>query len=281
MRQPLVELTVAADQIDAGSDVLWASGASAIEERLAVDGRIALVADAEPAAVERAVVDRWPMVVIMVDADAALDGWRAHARTERAGGRIVIRPPWVPLVAEPDDLVLQIDPGRAFGSGSHPSTRLALTAIDVISAELPGARVLDVGCGSGVLAVAAARLGAGEVLAIDVDATAPPVTAANAARNGVADRVVPSAGALGDVAGPFDIVLVNISRAASIELAPTVSSITGPGGCVVLSGFLAVHGDDVAGAYPWMTPEHRLVDAGWGALVMRAARAVRASEPSR
>jgi ribosomal protein L11 methylase PrmA len=86
---------------------------------------------------------------------------------------------------------------------------------------------------------------------------------------------------LGDVAGPFDLVLVNISRAAAIELAPMVSSITRPGGRVVVSGFLAGHGDDVAGAYPSMTPEHRLVDAGWGALVMRAGRDVRATDPSR
>ena len=281
MRQPLVELTVGADDVEAASDVLWVNGATAVEERPRSDGRITLVADAEASAVERAAAGRWPMEVIEVDPDAALDGWRRYARAERAGRRIVVRPPWVPFAAAPGDVVLEIDPGRAFGSGSHPSTRLALTAIDSLADEVIDAHVLDLGCGSGVLAVATVRLGAARVLAIDIDPVAVTVTAANAVRNGVADRVEVSAVPAAEVAGPFEVVLVNISRADAIELAPRVSTTVRPGGCAVIAGFLAVDSDGVADAYASMAVERRLIEAGWGALILRSGRAARAVPAAR
>ena len=119
-----------------------------------------------------------------------------------------------------------IDPGRAFGSGSHPSTLLALAALEAL--VLPGSTVLDVGCGSGVLAVAAARLGAGRVVAIDIDPAAHEATLDNAARNGVAVEV--SATPLGEVAGRFDVVVANLLAPTLVELAAPLGERVGEQG---------------------------------------------------
>ena len=273
MLEPVVELTVPADQVDVASDVLWSAGASAIEERSGAADTVVLVADAEPSAVERVVVGRWRVSTALVDAGAALDAWRPHARIERAGRHIVIRPPWVPMIpytaGDGSELVVEIDPGRAFGSGSHPSSRLALAALDELGPALTGASVLDIGCGSGILAVVAARFGAAAVSAIDIDPAALEASTANADRNGVADRVVVLDATVDQVRHRFDGVLLNISRAAAVGLAPAVLDRLGRGGWVVLSGFLAVTADEVAAAYSPLTVAARYEEDGWAAVVMR------------
>ena len=140
--------------------------------------------------------------------------------------------------------VVRLDPGLAFGTGSHPSTRLVL---DFVEREVHGGeRVLDYGCGSGILAIAAARLGAGEVDAVDLDPQAVEATRANAEGNGVAVR----AGAPDALpAGAYDLVLSNILAQPLIVLAPLLASRTAPGGRLALAGLLAAQADEVARAY--------------------------------
>src|ERR1700675_841187 len=118
------------------------------------------------------------------------EAWKAHFPVLRVGHRLVIRPTLRRHRRRPDDVVLALDPGMAFGTGLHPTTRLCLAGVESIADRglLDGARVLDVGCGSGILAIAAAKLGAADVLGVDTDPIAIEATDANAGRNGVALR---------------------------------------------------------------------------------------------
>jgi ribosomal protein L11 methyltransferase len=195
--------------------------------------------------------------VIEVGPGAWLDAWREFAAPVRAG-RIVVVPAWIdPPVTRPDDVVLEIDPGRVFGHGGHPTTRLLLEALE--QRITGGESVLDVGTGSGVLAVAAARLGAGRVVGIDIEPECVPVTLANAERAGV--HVEVSTTPLADVEGPFDLVLANIGADVLKELAPLL---TARGGVLLLSGLLVDRIDDVAGAYAGTAAASTL--DGWAAL---------------
>ena len=149
----------------------------------------------------------------------------------------------------PDRIVVRLEPGLAFGSGSHPTTRLCLERL--ASAPPAGIDVIDYGCGSGILAIAAAALGARRVLALDIDPQARQATAGNARINGVSDRVgVAAAGtAPGPEAAPASLVVANILAGPLVELAPVLSALTMPGGHLALSGVLEAQADEVAGAY--------------------------------
>ena len=183
----------------------------------------------------------------------------------RAGHRLVVQPPGPRPPGPGVDVV--VDPGRAFGHGAHPTTRLALEQIDARVAR--GERVLDVGCGSGVLAVAALALGASSAVAVDVDPEARAATCANAARNGVADRLA----VLDDAAvtGRFDLV---VQHAARPTPSPRCSAAPAPGAPVVVSGLLERQLDDHvavaarAGLAPDRDPPARA--EGWVALSLRA-----------
>ncbi|GAA5236099.1 50S ribosomal protein L11 methyltransferase [Verticiella sediminum] len=166
-------------------------------------------------------------------------------------GRIWIVPSWheVPADAAGADVCIRLDPGLAFGTGSHPTTHLCLGWL----AEhlTPGASVLDYGCGSGILAIAAGKLGAGAVLGVDIDAQAVQATQDNAQVNGVAlDAMLPEA----MPAGQFEFVLANILSNPLKVLAPMLCGRVAPGGRLVLSGVLERQAEEVAAAYaPWIT----------------------------
>ncbi|MGH9185428.1 MAG: 50S ribosomal protein L11 methyltransferase, partial [Acidimicrobiales bacterium] len=206
-------MSVPLDEGELAADRLFEAGAVAIEERDGGPGRIEFLAGfdrADLTAPFNAVAGRWPVTVVAAGDEAAWrDAWRRDARAVRAGRRIVVQPPWVEPIGGPGDIVVEVDPGRVFGSGSHPSTTLALAVLeDHLHA---GDRFLDVGSGSGVLSIAAVSLGATEVIALDIDPEAVRITAENAARNGVADRVHVSSTALEDIPGRFPLVACNIS----------------------------------------------------------------------
>jgi ribosomal protein L11 methyltransferase len=281
-----VRVTVPAAEADLAADVLWQAGAAAIEERAGPGaGDVVLVAarggdpagdpagTGDPGPLLAAVAGRWPAEAVAVDLDAALDAWRAFARPVRAG-RLVVRPPWVDPgpggAAGPDDVVVEIDPGRAFGSGSHPSTHLALTALDRLVAG--GERVLDVGCGSGVLAVAALALGADSAVAVDVDPHALAATRANAQRNGVAGALTVSGIVGGTAEGAYDLVLANLLLPTQLALAPGVAGAVAPGGTLVVSGVLVGQRAPVVAAYgaAGLTPVTEADEDGWLALTLRA-----------
>lgn len=181
------------------------------------------------------------------------EAWKQHFHVERFG-RLVVVPSWRSHEAAPGEVVLTLDPGMAFGTGQHETTRMCLEALD--RAVRPGAAVLDVGCGSGILSLAAAKLGASDVLPLDVDPDCVRVTRENARANGV-DAVVRAAeGSLGDawpLAEPppdarFDLVVVNIIARVIVELAPALVAALRPGGRLIASGVVGERERETVGA---------------------------------
>jgi ribosomal protein L11 methyltransferase len=186
---------------------------------------------------------------LVLEADWA-NAWKQHFPVLRIGRRIVIRPTWRRHRREPGDVVIALDPGMAFGTGLHPTTRLCLAALESMADRgLPMAEVLDVGSGSGILSIAAARLGAGDVLAVDVDELAVDATRANAKRNGLARRVRARQGSSPSGEGPFDIALANLIASVLIALADGLVADTRPGGTLLASGIFENRETEVAAAF--------------------------------
>lgn len=158
-------------------------------------------------------------------------------------------------------VVVTLDPGLAFGTGTHPSTALCLDWI--AAADLTGARVLDFGCGSGVLGIAALKCGAKSVMAVDIDPQALAATHANARANRV-DKKVTVRLPKQYRGGRYDVVLANILAGPLVQLAPVIGGSLAPGGSLVLAGLLAAHADEVAEAYrPWCGDMERAGREAW------------------
>lgn len=210
---------------------------------------------------------------IVDEADWA-SAWKAHFPVLRIGRRLVVRPTWRRYRPAPTDLVLALDPGMAFGTGLHPTTRLCLLALEGLAEAGglgPSTRVLDLGSGSGILAIAAAKLGAGRVLALDVDPLAVEATSANARRNRVARRIAARRGSLPSGAGPFDVILANLVASILVELAPLLAAELAPGGRLVVSGVIAERAAEVEAAFAEAGLElaDRLEEGDWVALLAR------------
>ena len=186
-----------------------------------------------------------------VDESDWAEAWKAHFPVLRIGRRIVIRPTWRRHRARAGDVVLALDPGMAFGTGLHPTTRLCLESIDVAAGSglLREASVLDVGCGSGILAIAAARFGAARVLGLDIDPIAIEATGANARRNGVARRVRAREGSLPSGEDPHHVVLANLIASVLIALADDLAAELRPGGLLVASGIFVDREPEVRTAF--------------------------------
>lgn len=179
------------------------------------------------------------------------EAWKAHFPVLRIGRRLVVRPTWRRHRRGPDDVVLALDPGMAFGTGLHPTTRLCLGAIEALADRgvLEGARVLDVGCGSGILAIAAVRLGAAQGLGVDTDAIAVEATEANAHRNRLARRIRARPGSVPSGEPPFDVVLANLIAGVLVPLAAALRDELRPGGSLLASGIFVDREDEVRGAF--------------------------------
>jgi ribosomal protein L11 methyltransferase len=170
--------------------------------------------------------------------------WLKDFHALRFGRRLWVCPHHE-AVMEPGAVVVKLDPGLAFGTGTHPSTALCLEWLD--GHLQPGARVVDFGCGSGILALAAVKLGAAAAWCFDIDPQALIATRDNAAANGIADRVHLCAAAA-DLP-ESDVVLANILCGPLCELAPQLASLAGPGGSIVLAGLMEHEAPDVTAAY--------------------------------
>jgi ribosomal protein L11 methyltransferase len=173
------------------------------------------------------------------------ESWKANFQPLRIGRRLMIIPAWLNPALEPGDIAIRLDPGMAFGTGTHPTTQLCLQAIE--RHLRPGQSMLDLGTGSGILAIAAARLGASAVLALDVDDEAVRVAGENTLANDVADQVVVAAGSLAEVlAGQFGeewkgapLVVANILARVIVKLmGEGLGETVAPGGLLVVSGIL-------------------------------------------
>lgn len=171
--------------------------------------------------------------------------WLDLFRPMQFGNRLWIRPTGG-RIEQDDAVIVELDPGLAFGTGTHPTTALCLTWLD--RHDLAGKRVVDFGCGSGVLGIAALKLGAREVIAVDHDPQAVMATRDNARRNGVADRLQ-ALHSEDFIADRCDVVLANILANILCDLNPLIGSLPGPGGDLVLSGLLAEQTTDVENAY--------------------------------
>ena len=213
---------------------------------------------------------------IVREADWA-NAWKEHFPVLRVGRRIVIRPTWRRHRRQPDDVVLALDPGMAFGTGLHPTTRLCLASLEsladrgVLASTGAGggpSRVLDVGCGSGILAIAAGLLGAREVLAVDVDPIAVEATTANAARNRLGRVITARAGSAPTGEGPFDVVLANLIASLLVRLADGLVEDVRPGGTLLASGIFENREADVAEAFAarGLSVAHRRAEGEWVAL---------------
>ncbi|HET8586372.1 MAG TPA: 50S ribosomal protein L11 methyltransferase [Candidatus Limnocylindria bacterium] len=232
-----------------------------------------------PAAVERTEQALWHLQafglrpvgllrVRSVDETEWTEGWKAGYAPQRIG-RVLIVPSWldVPPV-DADDVILRLDPGMAFGTGLHPTTRGCLTLLQQLGPMPP--RLLDVGSGSGILALAALRLGAERAVCLDTDPVAVEATQRNAAENGLADRVEVRRGSLfGDRTDtPFPLVLANLVAAVLVGLAGPLAAHTAPGGTLLAGGIIQSRAAEVTDALAaaGFAARSRLDDGEWVSL---------------
>ena len=259
-----MELTVAAAEAELAADRLWAAGATAVA--FEGDEVVTLTASFPTPAAARLVAAEVGGRLVALDPSVA-DTWKATAEPV-AVGDLVVAPAWRDVEVGEGRVVLRIDSGRVFGSGSHPSTRMLLGALH----HTPplGLDVLDVGCGSGILSVAAARLGAAAVTAVDIDDEAVAVTVSNAEANGVGDRVAAAATPVNFLDLRFDLALVNVTAGVHAEVGPAVVARVRSGGRILLAGLLPGQWRHVAAAYDGAEVVEQLALEGWEGAVVRA-----------
>ncbi|MDP9464085.1 MAG: 50S ribosomal protein L11 methyltransferase [Actinomycetota bacterium] len=264
-------VTVPGADVELASDVLWSLGVGAIEECVVaghVELRTSLGDDVDGATGAAAArLAPWPWRFVEVD-EAVANTWRAHAQPVWIDTDLVVCPAWVPFEAGAGVAVLRIEPGSTFGLGDHPTTMLSMRAMR--AALLDGATVLDVGCGSGVLAVGACVLGASRAEAIDIAPASVPITRANATANGVADRVHVSTTPLAEVDGRYDIVVANILAPTLIEMADDLRRVVAPSGVLIVSGVLAARHEHVEAALQPFRQTRRSTHDGWAAVTLAA-----------
>lgn len=180
----------------------------------------------------------------LIDEEDWSKSWKTYWEPEEIGDRFLINPAWIPKPEHTDRLVLQLDPGAAFGTGAHATTQLCLESLEMrIDPETQGTVVADIGCGSGILSIGAILLGAKRVHAVDVDPLAVKATAENAALNGLSDVQIPrQLGSLDTLmttlAEPVDGILCNILAEVIVDLIPQLNEISHPQTWGILSGIL-------------------------------------------
>lgn len=207
-----------------------------------------------------------PVYTIVKEDDWA-EAWKAHYHPIRIGRKLFIRPLWVEVETAPDDLVIALDPGMAFGTGTHPTTQLCLEALE--DTVQPGLNVLDLGTGSGILAIGAAKLGAGHILALDIDPIAVKATQENIEQNGVAEKITAQQGSLENVitsARRFDLIVVNILARIIIMMCDQhLGDTVRPGGKALFSGVILEQADDVEAALrkTGLEPTARRIEGDW------------------
>lgn len=197
--------------------------------------------------------------------------WKAYIHTEKIGERIVVRPTWEEYTPSADEIVIELDPGAAFGTGAHATTAMCLRWLEHLVS--PGMRVYDVGCGSGILAVAAAKLGAGEVIAMDYDPVAVSVAEENIRQNNVHNVVACESDLLSacEGAAPAELITANIIADVIIRLFAQLDRHLAPGGTLLASGIIddRIAGVEHAAAEHGFTVLDMTCEKEWAAMIIR------------
>jgi len=285
VRYPYVHVDVAEQDADEASALLFELGARGVEQRDTTTlvrgggaGVVTLVASFEGEDDARTSLGElppdWAPRLRNVEGDGWRDEWKKYFEPFRLCDRIVVRPPWREYRAEAGETVVVLEPGRAFGTGLHETTSLVADLLAEHAPELGAMPLLDVGCGSGILSLAALALGAKRVRALDVDPDAVAATHENAERNAMSDRIEADAARIEDLAGTFAPVVANIESRTLVEIAPSLIARTAPGGLVVVSGVLAEDAapgqlDSVRAAYRGLRLEEVRRKGEWVAVAMR------------
>jgi ribosomal protein L11 methyltransferase len=280
-RFPFLHVNVSPEDADWASSELFDLGASGVEERdettlkkTETTGLVTLVAsfETEEAAKEamESLDPKFEARLEFVIGDAWRDAWKEHFRPFSVAPGIVVRPPWEAYEPKPGEKVLELEPGRAFGTGLHETTSLVCGALAARTEDVTGNDLLDVGTGSGILALCALHLGAKSAVCTDNDADVIPVVIENAERNGMADRITARACALSEVTGAFPVVVANIEARVLVPMAEELSAKVAKGGLLVLSGILLPQEAEVIEAYAPFTVLEAPKKGEWVAIVFRA-----------
>ncbi len=196
--------------------------------------------------------------------------WKEDLAPIEIDDSLVIKPSWCEYASRPGQVVIELDPGMAFGTGRHASTSMCLQEIAAFQRrrELAGLRILDVGTGSGILALACAALGGRGIIAVDIDPETLPVAAANLEANGLADRVFLACAEPRSLRGCFDFILANVTAGVLISMAADLAALAAPGATLVLSGVLLEQAADVEGAFTFhgFQADGRRDDGEWTAM---------------
>jgi ribosomal protein L11 methyltransferase len=278
LRHPFVTVRLRPEQLELAQLRLWELGATGLEERdettlvreEASGQAVVVAAFPDEAAAQYAleeIREDYEAEIVYVPREDWPTEWRRGFGAQRIGKRLLLHPSWEEAQSKPGDVVLTIDPENAFGSGDHETTRLVLRLLDHRVAG--GERVLDVGCGSGVLSIAALRLGAASAVAIDIDEDAAVVARRNAELNGVASRVEVSTRPLSDIDGVYEIVLANIETRVLMHMPKDLQARIALGGILVLSGILRTERDELLAAYAPMRLEECIEEGEWCACLLR------------
>jgi ribosomal protein L11 methyltransferase len=216
-----------------------------------------------------------PKYTVVYEDDWA-EAWKANYHPLRLGKHIFIRPLWIEVEPQPGDVVIALDPGMAFGTGTHPSTQLVLEAAEDLLPTLPNAEVLDLGCGSGILSIGAAKMGAAHILACDTDPIAVRSTIENATANGVEGKISVEEGSLEALLKmnyQCNLALVNIlAKVIMTMCGQGLGNVIKPGGIGVFGGIIQEQAEEVEAALRTngLTPYNRRVSGEW--VVIEARR---------
>lgn len=288
-RYPFVAVDASPEEAEEVGAALFELGAMGVEERddktlvrTSASGKVTLVgsfesreaADEAIAALNEALPDGHARLEEVIG-DAWRDAWKEHFEPFALTPTITVVPPW--RASDKPDLapgakLLELEPGRAFGTGLHATTALVAEMLDAANAgsialpSLQGKEILDVGTGSGILAFVALLFGASRALAVDTDADVIEIVQENAARNHLADRVEAREGGVESVPRAYPWVLANIEARVLLPIAPAIARAVEPGGALVLSGILAGEHDEIVRVYSALSLSHvetrRRGDAG-------------------
>jgi len=199
--------------------------------------------------------------------------WKEHFHARKVGRRLVVKPSWEEFSPAAGEVVLTIDPGQAFGTGTHETTRMCLQFLEDVFERDPSSprAVLDIGTGTGILGIAAARLGAERVLGIDTDPVAVDVARENARRNGVGPVFRAEGATLSSIREEFGLVFGNLIAEILVDLSEEISARCAPGGWIVLSGILKEKSAWVAQEYALrgVSLAGEAADGQWSALLLR------------